>query len=598
MRRPTVSSLDTEHPDRTAATSATATSAAGVSGDTDGAMGPLLLDQVNVLRYATAPNAPTYRAIMQVCFDAVQRYVVELRAPDILAAVRASDYVVDITDLDELETQHLDQLVRWGNLAATHDSVGVDRLADFYHRRLVYHLTDAGEAAHRAIAEVERTIGRSGSLQTTMLVRIRDTVAALAADGSAGRGADEVYGMVHDLTTAFDTLTHEANRFVTDLGRLTGEDRDEATDDRRFALIKSAVLTYIQRFVDELRRVADDIRRAVRTLDGPVITDVLTAASRSADLPDFDGEGTARQQWMDEQLRRWTGIVAWFAGTPAEPATVDRLADFAVGAVLTLTRTLGRLNDQRGRSHGRGEDFLALARWFADCEDDSAAHRLWHAAFGLHGARHLSIPEDDPGLTSARTSWWDAAPVRVPTRLRSHGRVTRAGRTPRAADHTEERRFLAARARRERAQVEAATARFAGRRLRLSDLATLDIHEFDLLLTLLDTVLVAPRDADGRRTARTADGRLEVACTPPADGATCELTTPVGRLRCADHLVEVTDLHDAAAGPGSAITATTTAAPRTTAPRTTAPTGAVVSAAEAPFAAGVLHADRGARHGS
>lgn len=511
-----------------------------------------LLDQVRVFRYATAPNAPTYRAIMQVCYEAVQRYTVELRAPDILAAVRDSGYAHEISDLDELEIQHLAQLVQWGNLAATHDSVGVDRLADFYHRRLVYHLTDAGEAAHRAIAEVERTIGRSGSLQTTMLTRILDTLVALA-DGSE-RGPDAVYGLVHDLTSAFDTLTHEANRFVTDLGRLTGEERDEVISDERFTAIKSAVLTYIQRFVDELRRVADDIQHTVATLDGAPIDSLLEAASRSEDLPDFDGEGTARQQWLAEQRRRWDGIAAWFTGDAGEPATVDRLADFAVGAVLTLTRTLGRLNDQRGRTHGRTEDFLTLAQWFAGCDDDAAAHELWHAAFGLHGARHLQIPEEDPGLTSARTSWWDAIPVRVPTRLRSHGRVSRAGRTPKAADHSDERRFLAARARRERAQVEAAVARFAGQVLRVSDLVELDAHEFDLLLSLLDTALIAARDREGQRATRTADGRLEVVLTPPDDGATCELTTGAGRLRCTDYLVAVTDLQ-APAGSAPAVAA-------------------------------------------
>ncbi len=38
-----------------------------------------LLGQVNAFRYATVPNAPTYRAVMQVCYDAMRRYVIELR---------------------------------------------------------------------------------------------------------------------------------------------------------------------------------------------------------------------------------------------------------------------------------------------------------------------------------------------------------------------------------------------------------------------------------------------------------------------------------------------------------------------------------------
>lgn len=503
-----------------------------------------LLDQVNVFRYVTAKNAPVYRAIMAVCADAMQRYVVELRAGDILTALRDSHYVVDVADVDELESQHLDQLVKWGNLAATHDPVGVDRLSDFYQRRLVYHLTDVGEAAQRAVAEVEATLGRSGSLQTNMLVKVQEGLTGLATVGADAAGHNDPESLVrilHDVTAAFDTLTHEANRFMTDLGALMTEDRDDATSDERFAAYKQAVLRYISRFVDELRRLADDIVATVRQLDGDEITAVIATASRSADLPDFDGSGQARLAWVQTQQTKWSGIVAWFVGDK-EPATVDRLADFAVGAVLGLTRTLGRLNDRRGRTLDRTQDYLTLARWFAECADDDAAHELWHAVFGLHSARHTHLAEDDAGLTSTRSSWWDAPPVRIPTRLRSHGQVRRGSRTPKASDHTKERQWLAARARRERAQLQAASARFSGLRLRLSDVATLDGHEFDLLLDLLDTALTAARDADGRRRTRTADGRLEVLLVPPVDGATCSLQTPRGRLRGPDYELTVTDL--------------------------------------------------------
>lgn len=516
-------------------------------------LGPVLLDQVGALRYATAPNAPTYRAIMAVVADAMQRYVVELRAPDILAALRESDYVVDVAGVDELETQHLDRLVHWGNLAATHDPKGVDRLSDFYHRRLVYHLTDVGEAAHRAVTEVEATIGRSGSLQTNMLVKVRDGLAALDA-ATEYVDPDAIVRILHDVTGAFDTLTHEANRFMTDLGALMTEDRDDATSDERFAAYKQAVLRYISRFVDELRRLADDITALLGRLRAGPIDRLIDVASRSADLPDFDGTGAARLDWVAREHGRWNGIALWFVGRDQEPPTVDRLADFAIGAVLTLTRTLGRLNDRRGRTLDRTADFLTLAGWFTECEDDEAAHELWHAVFGLHGARHTHLVEEDAGLTSTRTSWWDADPVRIPTRLRTHGRVHRGGRTPKAADHTAERQWLAAKARRERAQLEAASARFTDRVVRLSDLAELDPHEFDLLLDLLDTALTTARQGDGRRATRTTDGRLEIVLTPPRDDSTCTIRTTRGQLQGPDYELEVIDI---TRGPRTASTPTT-----------------------------------------
>lgn len=505
-----------------------------------------LLDQVSAFQYATVPNAPTYRAIMQVCYEAMQRYVIELRPDEILRELRAGGYVVEVDDVEILELQFLSKLKEWGNLAATADPAGVERLADFYRRRLVYHLTDVGEAAHRAVLDVEATVGKSGSLQANMLIKIRDGLAALAQ--AADRDdPDELLRLLHDVHAAFETLTHEANRFITDLGGLIGGDRG-AEDDARFVAFKQAVLAYISRFVEQLRRLTDEITTHLDAVHDAGPERLVARAATSADLPDFDGDGTARTRWAADHRRRWEGIVAWFTGRADEgEPTVERLASFAVGAVLSLTRTLGRLNDRRGRPVDRTTDFLTLARWFNDCPTDADAHRLWRVAFGLHAARHVHLADDDPERTSTRASWWDADPVEVPPRLRTHGSVPRQGRAPKAADFSQQRRWLAAKARREHEQLETAVARFAGRPLRLSDLAALDAGEFDLLLGLLDSALATAPEAAGTRSTRTTDGRLHVTLRPPDDGSTCELQTPAGRLRCADYRLEVTDL----AGPGA-----------------------------------------------
>ncbi len=512
--------------------------------------GRRLLGQVDAFRYATVPNAPTYRAIVQVCYEAMQRYVIELRPHDILRALRESGLAVDVDDIDTLETEYLEPLKRWGNLAATADPAGVERLEDFYRRRLVYHLTEVGEAAHRAVSEVERTVGRSGSLQTNMLVKIRDGLAALA-DGAARADPDELLRLLHDVHTAFDTLTHEANRFMTDLGAVLSGDRSDE-DDERFVAFKQAVLAYISRFVEQLRGLADEILAhldAVETADPAALID---CAAASPDLPDFSGDGAGPARWAADQRERWVGIVSWFRGSDADDEpTVERLASFAVGAVVTLTRTLARLNDRRGRPVDRTTDFLTLARWFAACDSDADAHRLWRTAFGLHSARHVHLAEADPELTSTRSSWWEATPVEVPTRLRTHGSTPRQGRHPRAADFSDQRRWLAARAHREREQLELALARLAGRPLRLSDVAELDVGEFDLLLSLLDAALSTPRDANGIRATRTSDGRLHVALHPPVGSTTTTLATPAGRLHAPDYRVEITDLAGRVVGSGA-----------------------------------------------
>jgi uncharacterized protein (TIGR02677 family) len=504
-----------------------------------------VLGQVDALRYVTAPNAPTYRAIMQVFSDAMARYAIELRPAEVLRGLGDAGYDSGIADPDQLEEDYLDQLVGWGNLAFNRDPAGVARLEDYYRKQRVYRLTEVGEAAHRAVAEVEATVGRSGSLQTNMLVKIRDGLDALART-AADADPEQLLRLLHDVYSAFDTLTHEANRFMTDLGRITSADRDESTDER-FTSFKHAVLAYIGRFIEQLRRLRDQIVTslnrvaALRIGDARGIDAVIEVAAASEDLPDFEGDGRARLRWAADQRAKWDGITGWFAGSGDQP-TVERLADFAVSAVLSLTRTLGRLNDRRGRPVDRAADLLTVARWFEDCPTDADAHALWHVAFGLGSARHVHLAEADPELTSTRASWWDATPVEIPTRLRTSGSVARPGPTPRAADYTAQRRWLAARARRERAQVEAALARFADRDTRLSTLDKLDDDELAMLLELLDAALVAPRGHDGRRRCRTGDGRLEIVLRPPDDGATATLRMPSGQLRCPDYLVTVADL--------------------------------------------------------
>lgn len=508
-----------------------------------------LLNQVSAFHYVTAPSAPTYRAVMQVFYEAKQRYVIELRPGEVLELIRGSDFHTELRDETELE-QKLGQLVDWGNLLRSHDTATVSRIDDFYRKRYLFHLTAVGEAAHRAVLEVEATIGKSGSLQTAMLVKIRDTLRDLAdtaADPVNDPAVDPavLVRLLHDLQAAFATLTQEANRFLGDLDHHLGGER---MDEDRFVAHKRALLSYLSGFITALRQLAAEIAASIATIDdGAAGMDrIIAAAVPGASLPPaLDGVDPALQ-WMETQRIKWDGIRAWFAGSRAgHPPTVERLADVAKDAVVGLTRTLGRLNDRRTRPVDRAADFRTLARWFAACASEDDAHRLWHAAFGLHAGRHFHLAEEDEELTHARVSWWDATPVEVPVKLRTRGSTSKLGRAAPVPDHRTTRQWIAVRLARERAQREAAMRRFAGADpLRFSDLAALDATELDMLLSLLNEVLGTPRDQDGVRRTRTTDGRLHIALEPPEAGDTSMVTiaTPHGRLRCRNYRLHVTEV--------------------------------------------------------
>jgi uncharacterized protein (TIGR02677 family) len=147
---------------------------------------------------------------------------------------------------------------------------------------------------------------------------------------------------------------------------------------------------------------------------------------------------------------------------------------------------------------------------------------------GLHPARHLALPEDDPELVSKSTSWWDATPVDVPVTIRRQNRSNSSGRPSRARDTRAARQVLKHRKRRERDQVRAALgALVTNGPVHLSDFGRLDRRDFDLLLELLTDALSA-REVDGVRASVVGASGVRIALTVP------EPARPRARLQVVD----------------------------------------------------------------
>jgi len=345
--------------------------------------------------------------------------------------------------------------------------------------------------------------------------------------------------LLHTLFAAFDTLTEEAAHFIGEVTQGFAADRIE---EEQFVLRKHALVAYISRFVEHLRKLSGEIAVGVQAVEARDIERTLAAAATSADLPPALGPGDPAAEWLDARRRRWVGMRGWFCATAGVEPTVERLAAVAVDAILGLTRALGRLNARRTQPVDRQADYLTLARWFGGTHTDRDAHRLYEAAFGLYGARHFHIADEDPDLALPGQSWWQTAPVIVPPSLRARGAITRAGRPAAVPNHAASRAWLAQRQRHQRQQLARAQRRFAGNgELRISDLAEISSDEFDLLLDLLDEALASRRRTDGSRSTRTADGRLTITLRPPIKPVTwVTLQTPRGRLRCHDYRIEVT----------------------------------------------------------
>ncbi len=487
--------------------------------------------------HLAADKRHLYREVLGVFATAKARFVLHLRPSDVVAAMPSR------VEVEEVEAA-LRQLVNWGNLSADPDTTEVATVEEFYRARFLYRLTPEGEATERALDVFEQGLRRSGELQTAALGDIRDLLHELRDHLAAGDDLDvgKVHLTLRSLWDRFDELTDRAQTFVASLQRTVDL---HAVDVDALLAYKDGLLDYLERFIGELVVAQAHIAALLRDLEGPGTERLLDAAAdrELADAlePSDDDRAAARESWQ----ARWAGLVGWFLPDAERPAQAELLRARARAAIPALLHAIAEVNERRMTRSDRAGDLRTLARWFAACDSDADAHRLWRAAFALAPARHLTIDqatlaERDQQPVPAATSWLEAPPVRISPRLRRTGRATRRGRVNGVIDRTREKQLLARMAAEEAAQVAAARRQLCtDGPVRLGELGPLDPVAFDLFLDLLGAAMAEAVDRQAAVVAATADGALEIELTPTADGAWAQVPTEAGVLSGPDQWVHI-----------------------------------------------------------
>lgn len=524
---------------------------------------------VSPFAYINAEKSPLYRAVMTVFVEAKRHFLVHLRPEDV--AERIPDKTPEIDKrltLEDIQTA-LDQLVTWGNLQANPDTGRVTSVEDFYRARYLYQLTREGEAAEIALAAYDEALGRHGALQAVALEDIRTQLRVLRTLAH-DRHPDpaRVHILLRDLSRVFADLAENAQSFMTGLGRtldLRNANREA------FIAYKDRLIDYLERFIGDLVTASADIARMIQELSELPIPDEdsypgqaldrllsLAAEREAADTapsPELLDSGDAlldRAEHIERYLRRWQarweGLQAWFIGSRHHPSQASLLRNRARKAISDLLEAVTRLNERRMGRSDRSADFRALARWFAECDSDGEAHRLWRAAFGLAPARHLTLDEAtlnerEQNPVAAGTPWMEAPPLRVSPRLRATGSLQKRGVPPKVPKRDQERALLARQLAAEGAQTRAARARLAtGRQTRLSELEELDRESFGLFLQLLGDALSRLTREDQAVSATTGDGTLLIELEPLDEHSRAEIHTPDGIFRGRNYRLRITDL--------------------------------------------------------
>ena len=494
-----------------------------VDQEPDGARGAEVA--LRVFSYAVADKAGMYVAVVDALMEAKERFRLQLRPGELVRHL--ADPAITVEEVSDA----LEALCAWGNVSRFYDPAAPETLDQFYAKRFLYQLTEAGVAAHEGIRAVRRVGLDSGRLSGVLLPAIAVGLRAIQAEAGA-QPADptRLYGLFINLFNSFKELADNAARYMD---ALSVEMTLIATDDASFLAYKRAVFAYLDEFVARLSERVPEIAAVIIALDTEIHA-LIDLAAKADEAPVRDGEDEGVRRSFAE---RWSGVRAWFVtARPDEASIADSLRLAMLDAINRILAAVDRLHERHLRRVSREADFTQLARWFATMDGDDAA-LLWDQAFGLWRPRHFTEPAGDEQDDRNR-SFWDAAPAEVAPRLRASGTRAGPGRPARAASYREAKSAGLAAVREAHRQAELALARLADRApLRLSDLAFVDPHEFAALLSIVDAALAAAPDRHGVRTASTA--LVTVTLRPMPAHATAEIRTPAGRLRCADAVLEI-----------------------------------------------------------
>jgi uncharacterized protein (TIGR02677 family) len=370
--------------------------------------------RLEALRYATNDEAGTYLAIMRTFTGAISGLLSDQSAAEVHA--RLADQGMEL-EVDTVDTR-LSYLVERGNLARSPRETEAKSLRDYLTSRARYQLTQIGELVQRQVDELLQHTETAHEVSSEMLGGILaglEDLAALDDVRLAEAEPDDVARRVSTVFAQFETLVASTREFYTYLSQVLARydlDRNE------FQVFKTALLDYLQRFVDEISRHMPQVAQVLVALE-PRVEALTARANAGQRLLALDGSVARRSRGLDPA--DWAGLHAWFVGggeRDSDAAGVRRLATDAMRALLVNLR---RIASSGTLDRSRYGDLLRLARWF-DAADDDTAHALWAAAFGLYPCRHLAFPaDDDADPVPATASWWRTPVADVPVTLRQAG---------------------------------------------------------------------------------------------------------------------------------------------------------------------------------
>jgi hypothetical protein len=447
--------------------------------------------RLDVAAYLTADqHAAQYRALVDVLLDAQEHSLTGVSRDELLTSVRdriaaatdpaTADHLTapDAFDIDA----RMKALHHWGVVLRWQDKAKTE--ADFVRTRDRYQLTSEAADLHRWLRRKidEDAVATSAAAFAPAVIadRLDDTLLALAERDhtSAARAWAQVRTTLKDMAEAASIWQ---SRMASALAG--------SPDEEKMRRLRDTLMAYVTVWGAGVDTYSPRIRDAAAKLTATAEADWRAIALAGVD-PDA-AEEIVQAITKGHQDAAET-LDAWFGPGSGQALRLRRHR--------ALLATGGRVT--------RRAELLRIATTIESADSDEDGWRVWCAATGLWGARHLAGAPAEPDAPS-RTSFWEAPAVPVDVTLRKRGSQSVRSRPAHVPNHRAARLAARQAAEAQRAAAERAEQVIAGRSgAYLAEWPAISSSaEAAIVWDLLTAVLRTAPDASGIRTALTGDDR-------------------------------------------------------------------------------------------
>jgi uncharacterized protein (TIGR02677 family) len=245
-----------------------------------------------LFRHVSAEKSALYRGIMDAFAAAKRQFRLHLRPDEVLAEAEWTDVPPKIEEVQAA----LAQLTEWGNLESQPDTARVATISDFYRARLLYRLSEGGEAVESALGVFVQALKRRAELQSVALEDIANQLQVLLTLAKEPvPDAAKIHEILRDLVRVFEGLADNAQAFMASIGRNL---ELQQTDAGAVVAYKKRLIDYLDRFIGDLVSRSGTIAQRILALDP------LVSATSAANVPARGARCCARRARRTDRCSR------------------------------------------------------------------------------------------------------------------------------------------------------------------------------------------------------------------------------------------------------------------------------------------------------